>query len=106
MRSRGRPWRYTAISAILTPVEIDRLAARFAMAGFRPAVDRLQRDVQDFLDLKLHIPDLPGGYYHDYICPTHGTELVFRAAVRGCTNVPSTIRSSKATDSMRPGAGS
>lgn len=67
------------MSAIFTTAELERLTSRASMPEFRPAIDRLRRDVATFLALNLAPPELPGGYYHDYICPQHGLQLTFRA---------------------------
>jgi hypothetical protein len=42
-------------------------------------MERLRADEAEFLSLALAPPELPGGYYHDYICPEHGVELRFDA---------------------------
>jgi hypothetical protein len=48
-------------------------------SSIRRTSNRSQDDVAEFLKLGLTPPDLPGGYYHDSICPTHGVQLQFRA---------------------------
>lgn len=46
---------------------------------FQPAIEALQRQEQEFHSFGLAVPELPGGYYHDFTCPEHGVQLVFRA---------------------------
>jgi hypothetical protein len=67
------------MSAIFTRPELERLIARGVAPEFREAVNRLRREVAGFLALELAPPEFPGGYYHDYICPEHGVQLLFRA---------------------------
>jgi len=55
------------------------LSKRATALEFQPAIDRLRTDVTAFLAMNLKPPELPGGYYHDYICPEHGEQLLFRA---------------------------
>jgi len=63
--------------SIFTRTELDRLARRARSAAFQPALDRLRREVDEFSAMRLAVPELPGGYYHDFICPEHGVELRF-----------------------------
>jgi hypothetical protein len=58
---------------------LERLQTRAASPGFAPAIERLRQEEADFLKLRLAVPELPGGYYHDYVCPEHGAQLIFRA---------------------------
>jgi len=63
--------------SIFTRFELDNLARRARGAAFQPALDRLRREVDEFSAMRLAVPELPGGYYHDFICPEHGVELRF-----------------------------
>ena len=46
-------------------------------AQFAPALQLLRHEVQDFIARPVDVPQLPGGYYHDYFCPQHAVQLVF-----------------------------
>jgi len=63
--------------SIFTRIELDNLARRARGTAFQPALNRLRREVDEFSAMRLVVPELPGGYYHDYICPEHGVELRF-----------------------------
>lgn len=63
--------------SIFTRVERENLTRRARSVGFRPALDRLRREAVEFSTMRLAVPELPGGYYHDFICPEHGVELCF-----------------------------
>jgi hypothetical protein len=64
-------------NAIFTSAELERLALRARSADFRPAIQRLRREADEFYAMRLAVPEWPGGYYHDYTCPQHGVELRF-----------------------------
>jgi hypothetical protein len=63
--------------SIFTPEELANIPRRARQPEFRAALERLQRDAEKFYAMQLLVPELPGGYYHDYICPDHGVELRF-----------------------------
>ena len=63
--------------SIFTRVELENLPRRAKSVVFRPALDRLRREADEFYAMRLAVPELPGGYYHDFICPDHGVELRF-----------------------------
>ena len=65
--------------SLLTAEERGRLPSRARSEAFQPALARLRRDAAAFSALRLTVPELPGGYYHDFICPEHGVELRFDA---------------------------
>jgi len=67
----------TVPDAIFTSRELERLAQRARSADFRPAIDRLRREANEFYAMGLSVPENPGGYYHDYTCPDHGVEMHF-----------------------------
>ena len=62
---------------LTSAAEWARLQRRASSPVFQHGVNRLQRDVDAFLQAHACVPDLPGGYYHDYFCPKHARELVF-----------------------------
>lgn len=62
---------------LLTTSELEGLPRRARNPAFRPAVERLRCEAAAFAARKLVVPEIPGGYYHDYICPHHGVELRF-----------------------------
>ncbi|MEO6875311.1 MAG: heparinase II/III family protein [Opitutaceae bacterium] len=62
---------------LTSPAEWKRLRRRAGSSAFRASVNRLRTEVAEFLKARAHVPDLPGGYYHDYFCPEHARELVF-----------------------------
>lgn len=63
--------------SIFTLPELENVTRRARSAAFRPSFDRLRREADAFVAMQLVVPELPGGYYHDYICPVHGVELTF-----------------------------
>ena len=62
---------------LLGTATLERARRRIRMAPFQPAWRRLTEETDAFLALDLHPPDEPAGYYHDYFCPHHATELHF-----------------------------
>ena len=44
---------------------------------FAAAFELLRHEVGDFFVRPVDVPQLPGGYYHDYFCPQHAVQLVF-----------------------------
>ena len=62
---------------LLGTATLQRARRRIRMAQFQPAWRRLIEETDAFLPLDLHSPDEPAGYYHDYFCPHHATELHF-----------------------------
>ena len=56
---------------------LERARRRIRTAPFQPAWQRLTAETDAFLAVDLHPPDEPAGYYHDYFCPRHATELRF-----------------------------
>ena len=77
MASLAPRWRPIVHRTILTPAELANLARRAKSAAFRPALARLRREADEFYARRLNVPETPGGYYHDFICPEHGVELRF-----------------------------
>jgi hypothetical protein len=62
---------------IFTDAELANLRRRAASPAFRPAIERLRREVAAATAMNLRVPEVPGGYYHDFTCPDHGVELRF-----------------------------
>ena len=62
---------------LLDKTTLERARRRTHMAPFQPAWRRLTAESDAFLALDLQPPDEPAGYYHDYFCPHHATELHF-----------------------------
>ena len=62
---------------LLDTATLQRARRRIRLAPFQPAWRRLTAETDAFLALSLHPPDEPAGYYHDYFCPRHATELHF-----------------------------
>ena len=56
---------------------LERARRRIRTAPFQPAWQRLAAETDAFLAVDLQPPDEPAGYYHDYFCPRHATELRF-----------------------------
>ena len=75
--SPARLWTPTVPNSIFTPAELERLTRRARAADFRPALERLRREADEFYAMGLAVPEHPGGYYHDYTCPEHGVEFRF-----------------------------
>ena len=59
------------------PATLERARRRIRMAPFQPAWKRLTAETDAFLAVDLQPADEPAGYYHDYFCPRHATELSF-----------------------------
>jgi len=68
---------------LFTAAELGNLRRRAKLPAFRPAVERLRRDVARADAMHLRVPERPGGYYHDFTCPDHGVELRFDPAQPG-----------------------
>jgi hypothetical protein len=65
---------------LISAPEWQEILRRTKLPAFQPAVQRLRREVADFLAQPSAVQAAPGGYYHDYFCPEHGVELVFHPA--------------------------
>ncbi len=65
------------LNPLFRSAELDNITRRARSAAFRPAIERLHRDAATFTTMHLAVPERPGGYYHDFICPEHGVELRF-----------------------------
>lgn len=63
--------------SLISPAQWRHIRRRAGLPAFAPALKQLAGDVQEFLARPVAVPDLPGGYYHDYFCPEHGVELIF-----------------------------
>ncbi len=65
------------LDPIFTTAELGSLKSRANSDAFRSALIRLRREADEFSAMQLAVPEFPGGYYHDFICPEHGVELRF-----------------------------
>jgi hypothetical protein len=62
---------------LLDTESLKRARRRIRLAPFQLAWRRLTTATDAFLPVDLHPADEPAGYYHDYFCPRHATELEF-----------------------------
>lgn len=69
---------------ILTALERERLGRRATMPEFRACIDQLQAEGAAYLAMDTAVPELPGGYCHDYTCPQHGEFLEFEQGEHRC----------------------
>ncbi|MCR2802699.1 heparinase II/III family protein [Paenibacillus soyae] len=46
-------------------------------AGHQAALNRLKKELDQAMAREASIPMEPGGWWHQYVCPTHHTELLF-----------------------------
>jgi len=44
---------------------------------FSEAIARLRTETDEALFSGVSVPEVPGGWWHQYVCPDHGTELLF-----------------------------
>lgn len=65
---------------LLSDDDWQHIQQRAILSAFAPAMQRLREEVADFMVRPVAVPGEPGGYYHDYFCPTHGAELRFDPA--------------------------
>lgn len=62
---------------LLSNADWQTIQLRASLPAFKAAINQLRSEVADFLAHPVHVPDQPGGYYHDYFCPDHGVQLRF-----------------------------
>ncbi len=65
------------MTTLITESEWSQVRQKAALPQFAPALQLLRAEVADFLARPVDVPQLPGGYYHDYFCPQHAVQLVF-----------------------------
>ena len=65
------------MALLLDTATLERARWRTRLETFVPAWRRLTEATDAFLSLDIQPPDEPAGYYHDYFCPHHATELQF-----------------------------
>lgn len=76
-------------SPLLIPEsEWPALRQRAHSPFFAAAMGRLRQDVAEFMEQGLAVPDEPGGHYHHYFCPEHGSELEFDPRSPGAHRCP------------------
>jgi len=61
--------------SLLNVTPLAEKAKRYAW--FAGAVSRLRLETDEALASGVGVPEEPGGWWHQYVCPTHGTELQF-----------------------------
>ncbi|WP_438492519.1 heparinase II/III domain-containing protein [Paenibacillus sp. IHBB 3054] len=59
-------------------MNLKEKADTFSWVG--PVVDKLKREMDLFREEAIRLPAEPGGWWHQYVCPRHHTELIFDAA--------------------------
>lgn len=59
-------------------MNLKEKADTFSWVG--PVVDKLKRELDLFREEEIRLPAEPGGWWHQYVCPRHHTELIFNAA--------------------------
>jgi hypothetical protein len=62
---------------LLSPADWQSILHRASLPQFQPALQRLRHEAAAFMAQPLSVQTKPGGYYHDYFCPEHGTPLLF-----------------------------
>ncbi len=65
------------MTTLITESQWSHIRQKAALPQFAPALQLLRDEVADFLARPVDVPQLPGGYYHDYFCPQHAVQLVF-----------------------------
>ena len=50
-------------------------------------VDILKAELDQVIDRKLDVPVEPGGWWHQYVCPEHHTELMFDPLEADCAPI-------------------
>lgn len=62
---------------LLSAADWQSIQQRAALPQFALAFQRLRQEAASFASQPLAVQAEPGGYYHDFFCPTHGTQLFF-----------------------------
>ena len=70
----GRPMTTTTL---ISDRQWSQIRQNVGLPQFAAALQRLRDEAQDFIARPVDVPQLPGGYYHDYFCPQHAVQLVF-----------------------------
>lgn len=52
------------------------------LTWYSPAVEELREELNQFLNSGPSVPTEPGGWWHQYVCPEHHTELLFDPLVK------------------------
>ena len=66
------------MTTLISDRQWSQIRRNAGLAQFAPAPQLLRHEVQDFIARPVDVPQLPGGYYHDYFCPQHAVQLVFK----------------------------
>ena len=64
-------------SPLISDEQMSQIRHKAGLPQFAPALELLRHEVADFFARPVDVPQLPGGYYHDYFCPQHAVQLVF-----------------------------
>ena len=65
------------MTTLISASQWSQIRQKAALPQFAAALKLLHAEVADFLARPVDVPQLPGGYYHDYFCPQHAVQLVF-----------------------------
>ena len=65
------------MTTLITASQWSHIRQKAALPQFSAAQQLLRHEVDDFLARPVDVPQLPGGYYHDYFCPQHAVQLLF-----------------------------
>ncbi|HBS45868.1 MAG TPA: heparinase, partial [Paenibacillus sp.] len=58
-------------------MNLKEKADTFSWVGLE--VDKLKMELHPFRSEEILLPTEPGGWWHQYVCPQHHTELIFDA---------------------------
>ena len=64
-------------TTLISDEQWSQIRHKARLPQFAAALALLRHEVEDFIVRPVEVPDLPGGYYHDYFCPQHAVQLVF-----------------------------
>ena len=62
---------------LIPPSEWHSIRQRAQLPAFEAVMQRIRREVDEFLAEPICVPPGPAGYYHEYFCPEHGVQLIF-----------------------------
>ena len=64
-------------NTLVSDEQMSQIRHKAGLPQFAPALELLRHEVEDFFARPVDVPQLPGGYYHDYFCPQHAVQLIF-----------------------------
>ena len=64
-------------TTLISDEQWAQIRHKAGLQQFAAAFELLRHEVDDFFARPVEVPQLPGGYYHDYFCPQHAVQLVF-----------------------------